>query len=240
MRRLYPDSRDPVDAAGEYAVPAGSDWLRVNMVATVDGAATDAGGRSAGISDPADRHLFSVLRSLADAVVVGARTAQTERYRRTARPVVLLTRTLALDLSAPVLTEPPGEETAPVLVVAPGSAAEQRVDEVRAHAATVGSIELVLVPGEELDLAAAIDALRQRGLHHLLCEGGPALLASLVEAGLVDELCLTTSPLMGGGGGRIVRAVEPSPPQRWRLAGLCEEDGSLFARWQPDQHTGAD
>ena len=117
MRRLLPDARDPVDEADEYDVPAGTPWLRANMVSTLDGAATDVEGLSAGISDPADRRVFKVLRSLADAVVVGARTAATERYNRASLPTVLLTRTLALDLSTPVLADPVRSQSAPTIVI---------------------------------------------------------------------------------------------------------------------------
>ena len=54
--------------------------IRANMVASIDGAAS-LGGRSGGLSGPADRMLFTVLRSLADLILVGAGTARTERYR---------------------------------------------------------------------------------------------------------------------------------------------------------------
>ena len=51
------------------------------MVATIDGAAADATGSSAGISAPADQALLGVLRALADVLVVGAGTARAEGYR---------------------------------------------------------------------------------------------------------------------------------------------------------------
>jgi riboflavin biosynthesis pyrimidine reductase len=238
VRRLLSTAADEVRPEDEYAVPVGTPWLRANMVSTIDGAVTDPEGLSGGISDPADRSLFKVLRSLCDAVVVGARTAQTEGYRRARRPVVLLTRSLALDLTAPLLAEPRTEDLEVVLVLAPAAAPGERVAQVQAHAESVGGIELGLVPGDEgLDLAESLRLLRARGLDHLLCEGGPALLTSLVAEGLVDELCLTTSPLVAGGGaGRILRGSGLADAQRWHLAGLCEEDGSLFARWQPGSH----
>src|SRR5258706_6627171 len=51
------------------------------MIASVDGAIM-VDGRSGGLSGPADRLVFSVLRSLADVIVVGAGTARAERYRQ--------------------------------------------------------------------------------------------------------------------------------------------------------------
>ena len=78
MRVLLPlpPPPDPVQAAGEaaalesaYAYPRDRAWLRANMVASVDGAAS-AHGRSRGLSTPADKRVFRVLRALADVIVV--------------------------------------------------------------------------------------------------------------------------------------------------------------------------
>ncbi len=71
LARLYGNG-----AAIRRAVP----WLRANMVASADGAAS-LDGRSGGLSGPADRMVFTVLRSLADLILVGAGTARAERYR---------------------------------------------------------------------------------------------------------------------------------------------------------------
>ena len=70
--------------------------------------------------------------------------------------------------------------------------------------------------------ARSITALADRGLVHVLAEGGPTLLAQLVDADLVDELCLTWSPqLVGGPAGRVThlptwfapaRAADPGAP----------------------------
>ena len=64
----------------------------------------------------------------------------------------------------------------------------------------------VIVAGEQtVDLKAAVGALADRGHRRMLAEGGPHLLAQFVEAGLMDELCLTIGPLMAGpGASRIV------------------------------------
>ena len=59
--------------------PTGSPRVRVNMVASVDGA-TSADGESRGLSGPADRRVFHRLRGLADAVLAGAATVRADRY----------------------------------------------------------------------------------------------------------------------------------------------------------------
>ena len=91
----------------------------------------------------------------------------------------------------------------------------------------------VVVCGEEhVDLAVAVRALHDRGLHRVLCEGGPHLLGSVLAQGLLDELCLTVSPVLAGGGiGRIVAGAGLPGTVDLELAHLLESDGSLFARY---------
>ena len=53
---------------------------------------------------------------------------------------------------------------------------------------------------------ALLAELARRGLHRVLCEGGPSLFGALIAADAVDELCLTVAPLLAGGtAGRIAR-----------------------------------
>lgn len=72
-----------------------------------------------------------------------------------------------------------------------------------------------------------------------MTEGGPHLLAQLVADGLLDELCLTLSPVLAGGdavggtiAGRVLAGVPlPDPPRPMRLAHVLEDDGTLFLRY---------
>jgi len=75
--------------------------------------------------------------------------------------------------------------------------------------------------------------LHDRGLGRILCEGGPTLLGALAVAGLLDELLLTVSPiLLGGGPSEHILAVPGglSPALRLRPVDVLEEDGSVFIR----------
>ena len=71
-----------LDAAGLFAAYAAPEprWLRCNMVATLDGAATGADGRSGSINNAADHVVFEVLRASSHVIVVGAGTIRTEGY----------------------------------------------------------------------------------------------------------------------------------------------------------------
>jgi riboflavin biosynthesis pyrimidine reductase len=89
----------------------------------------------------------------------------------------------------------------------------------------------------ELDLAVAVEALRAGGHELILCEGGPMLFGSLVEAGLVDELFLTISPLLAGRGTRsrpgLIEGVEflPGRTVPGRLLSLRRSRSHLFVRY---------
>ena len=74
--------------------------------------------------------------------------------------------------------------------------------------------------------------LADRGLFRVLAEGGPSLLGSLIEAGLLDELCLTIAPLLvGGSAPRIVTGPGSvhSPMRRSHL--LTDDAGYLYTRY---------
>ena len=227
ITRLYP-SPGPVDLTQAYAHPAGASpdparTVRANMVATVDGAVTAADGRSAAISSSADRALFATLRRLADVVLVGAGTARTEGYRPASLPIALVTARLDLDLGSPLLAT--AEHRTIVL-----SAASAGQDRLRAAARVA---DVVVCGDQQVDLAAAVAALTERGLQHVLCEGGPTLLGGLVAAGLLDELCLTVSPLLLGGGGLTRILAGPVLPASVQLepAHVLESGGTLFTRY---------
>ncbi len=222
MRRLLPDFAEDVDVEAAYAVPPGTPWLRANMVSTVDGSVTDAERVSGGISGVADKALFATLRSMADAVLVGAGTVRAERYRPAALPIVIVSRRLDLDLTAPLFAEATHRTVVITAVDAP------------AHLlGAVAEVADVIAAGEGVvDLSAGLAEARERGLSHLICEGGPTLLGALLAEGLVDELCATVSPMVvGGSAGRIVNGPW-LPNGSWHLGQLLESDGYLFARWE--------
>ena len=63
----------------------------------------------------------------------------------------------------------------------------------------------------------------RRGLHRVLCEGGPRLFGDLVAADRVDELCLTVAPVLGAGdAGRIAVGQRRSALGALQLVGAVE------------------
>jgi riboflavin-specific deaminase-like protein len=237
MRRLLPTYAETVDLDIAYAYPDHRPWLRANMVASVDGAAM-LGGRTRGLSGPPDRALFATLRALADVVLVGAGTVRAEKYgpaelspdrlaeraRRGVPPapvIAVVSQRLDLDPTAPLFAK----ADPPTIVVTSAAAPSERI-------ALLGDVADLLVVGENhVDVGHAIDALVNRGLTRILCEGGPTLLRHVAAAERLDELCLTVSPqLVGGHALRILDGDLLLPPQELELSQVLEDDGFLFLR----------
>lgn len=233
MRVLVPPGPDVDDLWPLYALPE-RPHVRAGFVVSVDGAVA-VEGTSRPLSGDADRAALRTLRAVSDVVLVGAGTARREDYGpvplpedlrrrrldegRQERPALaVVTRTLDLDPAGRLLADP----ERPVLVLAPHGVEPPRP--------LPAAADVVRCGDGEVDLGAALRALHDRGLVRVHCEGGPQLLAGLLAADLVDELCLTTSPLLVGAGPPLLPQRLESP-LRARLAGLVEADGVLLARW---------
>lgn len=209
---------EATDLAALYRPPS-LPWLRVNMVGTLDGAATGDSGRSGSINNAADKRVFHALREQADAIVVGAGTARTERYRVAGVPLVVVSHR---GLVPEQLRDAPAGK---VLLVT--CADSLGLDECRG---TLGHDNVIVVGESQVDLAAMKDALVERGFRDILSEGGPHLLRDLLDAGAADELCLTWVPrAIGGVHPRILEGAPVDVPMR--LALLLEEEGTLIGRW---------
>ncbi len=244
MRQIFPaperdlsaqaDSQPITDLGAVYAYPEGT-WLRANMIASLDGAVSVA-GRSGGLSGPADKLVFKVLRSLADVIVVGAGTARAEHYGparnlykelrpadKEPPPIVVVSATLSLDLDSELL------RSNRTIVLTTRQAPPERVAKARETA------DVVVIDDDHVPASTILDELTGRGYRKILVEGGPTLLGQFAAVGLLDELCLTTSPLLEGGyAARILAAPEaarPTFPVPLTLASVLEDNGFLLCRY---------
>lgn len=239
MHRLLPDPAGPIEPYDFYRLPEpASPHLRINVVTSADGHATDDRGVSGGLGGPGDVEVLATLRALADAIVVGAGTVRAEGYgayrpRRALRarreadgrgapaPIVIVSRALSLPPDAPVFTE---AVTRSVVLTSAAASADRR----RALAEVA---DVIVAGDEDVDLRAGLTALRERGLAQLLCEGGPTLNAQLLDAGLVDEVCVTVaSQFVGGDGPGIANGL--ATPRNLALAGLLTDGQDLFTRYR--------
>lgn len=211
--------------------------LRVNFVSSIDGAAT-LDGLSGGLSGPADKQIFGTLRMVCDALVVAAGTVRTEKYDalrlgpvsrawRLAHGLaefplmVVVSGSLDLDPQQLIFSDAP---IRPIVVTHAAAPPDRR--------AALAKVAEIITAGEKtVDLPAALAALPERGATQVLSEGGPHLLGALTAADLVDELCLTVSPLLAGAGAGRITAGPPSSPREMSLRSILTAGPMLFLRY---------
>ncbi|GAB2606217.1 pyrimidine reductase family protein [Pseudactinotalea suaedae] len=220
-----------------YAVPDRSvPYLRVNFVSSLDGAAW-RDGRSGGLNDAWDQQVFTLLRRLTDVVMVGAGTIRAEGYvgallagpaqqwrvengLSAHPPLAIVSHRLDVDPASEVFTSAPERP----LVITHHAAPRERRD------ALAEVADLVVHGRDAVDLVAVRAELAERGLRHVLCEGGPTLFGSLIAADAVDELCLTLSPVLeSGDASRVARGPHRTLPMR--LAHALPGGPMLFLRY---------
>lgn len=244
MRRLLPEPSGDVDDAAlealyDYPDSLTAPWVQVNFVSSADGAVS-VEGRADGLSGPADKKIFSLGRDLADVIMVGAGTAQIEGYKgvkptelraeRRARlgraelpPIAVVTRRCSIDATSPLLTE----TVIPPIVITTAVAPEDR----RTSLTDAGA-DVIVAGDTTVDLARALSALADRGLYRVNCEGGPQLFGELIAANLVDQLCLTLSPLLVSGDATRIAHGLSAVPQSLTLASALTDDNFLLLRYR--------
>lgn len=155
-----------------------------------------------------DKHLIyeGLSRVAADAVLAGADTvrgpdlvfsvwhpelvALRQSLGRPRHPVQVVATRRGVDLDTILLFNVP-EIPVVLLTVASGA------DPMRQAAARRPWITTVVMDSAE-DLATGFEQLRRSGVRRLSCVGGHRLARQLLDAALVDDLYLTTSPRPGG------------------------------------------
>ena len=250
-----PEAALPRELERAYGGPFGLEERIVyaNFVATLDGVvAIPELARSndfvAGDSD-ADRFVMGLLRAFADSVLIGAGVLRASprgtwrpekiyppaasaygelRRRLGARPapeVAVLTGSGSIDPGHPVLASG-------ALVVTSDTGA----DRLRARLPSASTI-VSLGESATIDPRLVVDALRERGHDRILCEAGPHTFGSFLEASVVDELFLTSSPLLVGAARpesrlRLVEGADLIPAEvRPRLVSLRRHGSHLFHRY---------
>ncbi|HEX9610978.1 MAG TPA: bifunctional diaminohydroxyphosphoribosylaminopyrimidine deaminase/5-amino-6-(5-phosphoribosylamino)uracil reductase RibD [Gemmatimonadales bacterium] len=183
-------------------------FVALKLATSIDGRIADAEGRSKWISGPEARDFVQWLRAGFDAIAVGGTTALRDNPQLTVRGHVTPRRPpvrVVFDRRAMLNAGVELVETAravPTWVVA----------SLEAPATNVAILESngvrVLRPSS---LTAGLAMLRAEGIESVLCEGGGALGAKLLEDSLVDRLYWVQSPVWLGE--RAVPAF-PGVPER--------------------------
>lgn len=201
----------------------------------MDGCLDDTTGQRLVLSGPEDLDRVDAERARCDAILVGAQTVRRDdprlqvrsAARRAARVAagrppsplrVVLTRGGGLDPGARLFTDGP-----PPLVhcATPGLA--------RARTA-LGAVAEVVDAGPDGDLDGVLADLAGRGVRRLMVEGGSAVLAGFLDAGLADELQLAVAPLLLGDPG-APRFLGAPAPRRARLLDLRPVGDAALLRY---------
>jgi riboflavin biosynthesis pyrimidine reductase len=223
MRRLLPEPADDIAVADAYASPLGSrperPWVGLCMVASIDGS-TVVGGNSAELSSPTDTAVLWQLRAIADVIVVGAGTVRDEGYgppRKPGQRIGVVTRSGDVDLSNELFTSGAGF----LITTEDATFDSAEIDVVRAGRGTVDFATALVQLSRLIPACGVVQA-----------EGGAILNGALLDADVIDEINVTTSPAAVGGSGPRLAAGAGDHQHRFDLEQLAIDDLSfVYARW---------
>jgi riboflavin biosynthesis pyrimidine reductase len=185
-----------------------------------------------------DTHLIyeGLSRVAADAVMAGAETARGGRMifsvwhpelvrlraalGKPRHPVQIIATMRGIDLEHELLYNVP---KIPVLLVTVSACRTLMGQGLSARP----WIKTVVMDGPH-DLAAAFEGLRSLGIDTISCIGGRTLAGALLDAGLVQDIYLTTSPLSGGQPGTPIYSKPLSTELVVRKMGTDAEAGVVF------------
>ncbi|WP_243074836.1 dihydrofolate reductase family protein [Microbacterium sp. SS28] len=207
-----------------YAAPDGR-FVRLNLVTTITGATAGVDGTSNSITSRTDRYVLGAIRRAADVVVVGAETVRAEGYMLP-KSVRLAIVTASGDLGEKGLRT--DGDRRPAIILCP----QARAARVR-EALRDAPVEIMPLPAHDdaVGPQAIVDALVAAHLPRIVCEGGPALATQFLEAGVVDEVCVTVSPAIEPPGHPFVQV---SSAVATSVAGMLVDDaGFSYLRLHP-------
>jgi riboflavin biosynthesis pyrimidine reductase len=222
-----------------FAYPDGLEHprLRANFIASIDGAVTlEGAGRKLGT--PTDRRVFTRLREVADVVLVGATTAKAKPYIdiqlsgdaqawRRSHGLSTALRVAVVSRHAVISAELLQKSTVPPIVFVSSSADRSARRALEASGAVIRQM-----PEGQITSAAIRNGLEELGLNRVLVEGGPTFFSQLVADNEIDELCLTTSPMIvAGPARRVATAADHVEIHMQRKDILLGGDGTVIVRW---------
>lgn len=187
-------------------VERGRPWLTLKLALTLDGRIATATGESRWITGPDARRRVHAMRLSHDAVLVGGGTARADDPALTVRDMGAVRQPIRI-VASRRLDLPRDGALAATTAEAPlwlFHDAETVPGTARAAWEALGARLLPCATGRDsrLDPEVLLASLGAVGLTRVLCEGGGTLAASLLAAGLVDELAVFTAGLAIGAEGR--------------------------------------
>jgi diaminohydroxyphosphoribosylaminopyrimidine deaminase/5-amino-6-(5-phosphoribosylamino)uracil reductase len=208
-------------------------FVTLKLASSFDGRIATATGESKWITGPAARRVVHGMRARHDAVLVGAGTVRADDPSLTVRdlgatrqPVrIVASRRLDMEAAALLATQ----DDAPLWLCHGGDA--NAADWTSKGAKSIQCE----THGRQVDPADMMAKLAEHGMTRVFCEGGGSLAASLLAAGLVDELVGFTAGLVLGAegtpsiGAMGVDTLAEAP--RYALAETRTVGPDLMHRW---------
>jgi diaminohydroxyphosphoribosylaminopyrimidine deaminase/5-amino-6-(5-phosphoribosylamino)uracil reductase len=193
-----PASLALIEAFG-FTVVSDRPFITLKMAMSLDGAIAPAPGPYWLTGDAAKEFVYE-MRFDHDAVMVGAGTIRVDDPQLTVRPHrtrhkpytrIIVCETDAVPVTSRVFAAPPDAPAgsyARTIVLAPGGIRERFLD--------LEKIADVIYVGARanLELGAAMRALREREITTVLCEGGPTLAGRLLEQNLIGRAVWFVAP----------------------------------------------
>lgn len=213
-------------------------WVTLNMISSIDGSATSS-GLSGELGSKGDKLIFESLRAAADFILVAANTAKLEKYgipevskevseRRLARGqtktprLVLISKSLNFENDCKFLNaDDLDANEMPIIYTTENSPAEKKSELEK-------NTELRVAGKNSVELTQVLTELGRQG-NIILTEGGPSLNGQLLKADLLDELCLTLSPMIvGGDGPRIFSGDNSGTTKNLQLQRILQDEDSML------------
>lgn len=226
------------DLAGFFLrIEEGRPWVTLKLASSFDGRIATASGHSQWITGPEARQRVHEFRARHDAVMVGAGTARADNPMLTVRgldvPRQPVRVVVSRRLDVPLMSELARTASEVPVWMCHGPDADKSLRE--AWQGLGAELVECRLHGRQLEVGSVLQALGERGLTRVFCEGGGALAASLLSAGLVDELIgFTAGVVIGaeglpGVGAMGLARLEEAP--RFRLVEAAAVGGDIMHRW---------
>ncbi len=186
-------------------ITTGRPMVTLKLAATLDGRIATATGESRWITGPDARRLVHGMRLGHDAVLVGGGTARADDPTLTVRDIGAAHQPVRIVASRRLTLPWPNRLAATMdqgpVWLAHGLGAEDTPEAARWREVGASLID-VPVSGGQLSPQGLLQALGDKGLTRVFCEGGGALAASLLQANLVDELIVMSAGFALGAEGQ--------------------------------------
>jgi diaminohydroxyphosphoribosylaminopyrimidine deaminase/5-amino-6-(5-phosphoribosylamino)uracil reductase len=221
-------------------ITTGRPALTLKLATSLDGRIATAGGESRWITGPQARAEVHLMRARSDAVLIGGGTARSDDPLLDVRGLGLAgANPVRVIVSAGLDLPEEGRLAASAKAIPLWLCHEPDADQARRRAwEERGAVSVPVPRGEEgrPDIAAVMQRLGDRGITRVLCEGGGRMAASLLRAGLVDEIVAYAAGSVLGGDGvpavgpMTIWALEGAP--RFRLVDVARIGPDTRSRWE--------